>query len=103
MYAKNIVTFLLHLQKEEALTGESDDEIVRDTLITRGGKIVNVRVQEALGSGSPVGEDVSSRSTEKTEETAAEDAETESAATETTGPESTEDASNPADSEAELN
>ena len=103
MYAKNIVTFLLHLQKEDALTGESDDEIVRDTLITRGGKIVNVRVQEALGSGSPVGEDVPSRSTEKTEETPAEDAETESAATETTGPESTEDASNPADSEAELN
>lgn len=53
MYAKNVVTFLLHLQKENALDGESEDEIVRDTLVTRGGEVVNARVRDALGLTPP--------------------------------------------------
>lgn len=49
MFGKNVTTFLLHLHKEGALTGDSDDEIVRDTLVTRGGEVVNARVREVLG------------------------------------------------------
>jgi H+-translocating NAD(P) transhydrogenase subunit alpha len=63
MYAKNIVTFLLHLQKENALDGESDDEIVQDTLVTRGGDVVNARVREALGLTPPPAEETSSEAT----------------------------------------
>lgn len=61
MYAKNVVTFLLHLQKENALDGESEDEIVRDTLVTRGGDVVNARVREALGL-TPLPEEASTES-----------------------------------------
>jgi NAD(P) transhydrogenase subunit alpha len=49
MYAKNIVTFLLHLQSENALETGAGDEIVTDTLVTRGGEVVNARVRDALG------------------------------------------------------
>jgi len=103
MYAKNVVTFLLHLQKEEALTGESDDEIVCDTLIARDGKIVNTRVQEALGTSVPVESDVPPVASEAQEASEAEDSEVESAGTGTTGPEETESAVKPADREAESN
>ncbi len=48
-YSKNVVTFLLHLQKENALDADSDDEIVQGTLVTRGGEVVNGRVREILG------------------------------------------------------
>ena len=56
MYAKNVVTFLLHLQAENAIDGESEDEIVRDTLVTRGGEVVNARVRDALGLTPPAAE-----------------------------------------------
>jgi NAD(P) transhydrogenase subunit alpha len=49
MYAKNITTFLAHLVKDNAVQTGADDEIVRETLVTRGGEIVNPRVREALG------------------------------------------------------
>jgi NAD(P) transhydrogenase subunit alpha len=49
MYAKNIVTFLLHLHSENALETGTGDEIVVDTLVTYGGEVVNARVREALG------------------------------------------------------
>ena len=52
MYAKNISTFLLHLQSENALDSESEDEIVVETLVTRGGSVVHSRVNEALGLGA---------------------------------------------------
>lgn len=48
-YSKNLVTFLLHLQSENALDEKSDDEIVQGTLVTRGGDVVNDRVREILG------------------------------------------------------
>jgi len=48
-YSKNVVTFLLHLQSENALDEDSDDEIVQGTLVTRGGEVVNERVREILG------------------------------------------------------
>lgn len=48
-YSKNVVTFLLHLQQENALDEASSDEIVTGTLVTRGGEIRHPRVREALG------------------------------------------------------
>lgn len=52
MYAKNISTFLLNLVKDKQVQINLDDEIIRDTLIARDGKIVNARLQELLGAAS---------------------------------------------------
>ena len=49
MYAKNITTFLLHLVKDGAVKVDATDEITRETLITRGGEVVNPKVRQALG------------------------------------------------------
>jgi NAD(P) transhydrogenase subunit alpha len=46
MYARNISSFLLHLVREGKLRLDRDDEIVRDTLLTHGGEVVNARVRE---------------------------------------------------------
>jgi NAD(P) transhydrogenase subunit alpha len=46
MYARNVTAFLLHLVKDGKLQFNLDDEIVRDTLLTRGGEVVNPRVRE---------------------------------------------------------
>jgi len=49
MFAKNISTFLLNLVDDGKLNIDLDDEIIRDTLVTRDGEIVNGRVREILG------------------------------------------------------
>ncbi len=49
MYARNITAFLLHLVKDGKLALQLEDEIVRETLLTRDGEIVNARVQEFFG------------------------------------------------------
>ena len=49
MYAKNITTFLLSMLKKGELTINTDDEVVRDTLVTRDGEIVHPRVRQAHG------------------------------------------------------
>ncbi len=46
LYARNITAFLLHLVKDGKMNLKLDDEITRDTLLTRGGEIVNGRVRE---------------------------------------------------------
>jgi NAD(P) transhydrogenase subunit alpha len=46
MYARNIGAFLLHLVKDGKLLLNLEDEIIRSTLITRNGEIVNPRVRE---------------------------------------------------------
>ena len=46
MYARNLSAFLLHLVKEGKLQLNPDDEIVQETLVTRGGDVVNPRVRE---------------------------------------------------------
>ncbi len=55
MYGKNVQTFLQHLVKEGQLQIDTEDEITRDTLITRDGQVVNERVKEALNPGSSGG------------------------------------------------
>jgi NAD(P) transhydrogenase subunit alpha len=46
MYARNVSAFLLHLGREGRLHLDPADEIVRDTLLTHGGELVNPRVRE---------------------------------------------------------
>ena len=46
MYGRNITAFLLNLVKDGKLRPVSEDEIIRETLLTRGGEIVNRRVRE---------------------------------------------------------
>jgi H+-translocating NAD(P) transhydrogenase subunit alpha len=46
MYARNLTTFLLYLVKDGKLQLNVQDEIVRETLVARGGEIVNPRVRE---------------------------------------------------------
>jgi NAD(P) transhydrogenase subunit alpha len=48
MYAKNVSAFLLLLVKDGVLHIDEDDEIVKGTLVTRNGDIVNKRVIDAL-------------------------------------------------------
>ena len=46
MYARNVTTFLTYMVKEGKLQLNLQDEIVRETLITNSGEIVNARVRE---------------------------------------------------------
>ncbi len=46
MYARNITTFLLYMVKEGKLQLNMQDEIIRDTMVTNGGDVVNARVRE---------------------------------------------------------
>jgi NAD(P) transhydrogenase subunit alpha len=46
MYARNLAAFLLHLGKDGKVQIDLEDEITRDTLLTRGGEVVNARVRE---------------------------------------------------------
>jgi NAD(P) transhydrogenase subunit alpha len=46
MYAKNITAFLVHMIKDGKFQYNSEDQIMRETILTRGGEIVNPRVRE---------------------------------------------------------
>jgi len=46
MYARNLTTFLTHLVKDDKARLDDADDIIRDTMITLGGEIVNARVRE---------------------------------------------------------
>jgi NAD(P) transhydrogenase subunit alpha len=46
MYARNLTAFLLHLVKDGQVRMDLDDEIFRETLLTRDGEVVNARVRE---------------------------------------------------------
>ena len=48
MYARNITAFLQHLVKDGKLQLDLDDDIIRETLVTHGGQVVNARVREAF-------------------------------------------------------
>ncbi|HEV2177991.1 MAG TPA: Re/Si-specific NAD(P)(+) transhydrogenase subunit alpha [Terriglobia bacterium] len=54
MYARNLTAFLLHLVKDGKVQLNLEDEITRETLVTRGGEIVNARVREFFSLPSPV-------------------------------------------------
>jgi NAD(P) transhydrogenase subunit alpha len=46
MYARNLTTFLTYMVKDGKLQLSLQDEIIRETLVTSGGEIVNARVRE---------------------------------------------------------
>lgn len=46
MYARNLTAFLLHLVKDGKLQLDTSDEIIRETLLTHGGQVVNGRLRE---------------------------------------------------------
>jgi H+-translocating NAD(P) transhydrogenase subunit alpha len=48
MYARNMTAFLLHLVKDGKLRLDHGDEIVRETLLTHQGEVVNARAREAF-------------------------------------------------------
>jgi len=53
MYARNMCAFLLHLVREGKLKLDTSDEIIRETMLTRGGEIVNARVREFFSLPAP--------------------------------------------------
>ena len=53
LYGKNLVTFFRTLlDKEGNLTIDTEDEVIRDTLLTRDGKLVNARLEGLLAPPS---------------------------------------------------
>jgi NAD(P) transhydrogenase subunit alpha len=50
MYSRNIVTFVQHLVKNGQLSFDMEDEITRETLVTRNGQVVHARVRELLAA-----------------------------------------------------
>jgi len=48
MYARNLATFIPHLLKDGKLVLDLEDEITRETLVTRDGDIVNPRAREPI-------------------------------------------------------
>jgi NAD(P) transhydrogenase subunit alpha len=48
MYASNVTAFLKHLAPKGVLNLNLEDEIIRETLVTHGGKVVQPRVCEAM-------------------------------------------------------
>ena len=49
MYAKNVTAFLLNMMKDGKLNLDLEDQIIRDTLLTHKGEVVNTQVRELLG------------------------------------------------------
>jgi NAD(P) transhydrogenase subunit alpha len=48
MYSKNVSAFLLLLVKDGRLTIDTDDEVIRGTLVTKDGEILQDRIRDAL-------------------------------------------------------
>ena len=61
MYARNVAAFLAHVIEDGALRLDRADEIVRDTLVTHNGEVLQARVRELLGlpplETAPAGKD----------------------------------------------
>jgi NAD(P) transhydrogenase subunit alpha len=49
VYARNLTAFLANLVKDGKVRAAESDDIIRDTLLTQGGEVVNARVRETLG------------------------------------------------------
>ena len=49
LYARNVANFVVNMVKKGELPLDTDDEIVRDSMLTRAGVVVHPRVREALG------------------------------------------------------
>ena len=49
MYSRNVTAFLRNLIHEGQVAINTEDQIIRDTLLTYKGEVVNARVRELLG------------------------------------------------------
>jgi NAD(P) transhydrogenase subunit alpha len=49
VYARNLTSFLQNLMKDGQVRSVESDDIIRDTLLTKGGEVVNGRAREMLG------------------------------------------------------
>jgi NAD(P) transhydrogenase subunit alpha len=49
MYSRNIANFLLNMTKKEGLDIDTNDPIVKESLLCQGGKVVNERILSLLG------------------------------------------------------
>jgi H+-translocating NAD(P) transhydrogenase subunit alpha len=56
MYARNLAAFLTYLVKDGKLRADANDEIIRETLLTRDGEIVNARVREFFALPELIGQ-----------------------------------------------
>ena len=50
MFSRNITTFLMPMIKSGSMKIDTADEIIRETLVTRNGEVVNDRVRELLSA-----------------------------------------------------
>jgi NAD(P) transhydrogenase subunit alpha len=46
MYSRNVTSYLLHLVKDGTLNLNTEDEIIRETMVTKDGEIVNVKLRQ---------------------------------------------------------
>ncbi len=53
MYAKNVTTLLALLVKDGQWNLDTSDEIIRDTLVAKGGEVTNEKIRELLGIAPP--------------------------------------------------
>ena len=51
MFSKNLIAFFQNMVKNGVVELNTDDEIIRDTMITKGGEVVSPRVKELMGTG----------------------------------------------------
>ena len=49
VFARNLTAFLTNLVKDGNVRPADSDDIIRDTLLTQGGEVVNTRVRETMG------------------------------------------------------
>jgi NAD(P) transhydrogenase subunit alpha len=53
LYARNLANFVANLVEDGVPQLDKDDEIVRESMVARGGEVVHPRVREALGQEAP--------------------------------------------------
>ena len=53
MYSRNVVSFVKEITRDGALALSDENEIHRETLVTRGGDIAHPRIEQLLGSNPP--------------------------------------------------
>ena len=56
MYARNMVNFLLHMVKDGSIQLDTEEEIIKETLVTKGGEVVHPTVRELLEGSAVTGE-----------------------------------------------
>jgi NAD(P) transhydrogenase subunit alpha len=50
MFSRNVTAFLVYLRQQGLPEIDGSDEIIRETLVTRGGEVVHPSVLDKLGS-----------------------------------------------------